>query len=177
MLIDFFVVFYLIPFSILGYRDGLLKKIVGMFTIIVAMILATKAMVVVGKLLSFGLLQNVRTQNFLGFFFVFLFLITVKFIVYRWFQKKKGTGEPKLLSRVIGVALGIFQGIFASSLMFVLLYFINMPPEAMKHDSALYRKFFFIAPGVFDFSTRLIPESKTFFDELQNQFGIAKLPD
>jgi len=176
-LLDLIILLYLIPFLILGYRDGLLKKSFAVLGSLIAFIMATKAMANVSGMIYNGYHLRKEMSNIIAFTIVLIVIVVLENLMYHWIHKTAVQDRPKLWSRIGGAFLGGLQGLVAASLMPVFLYIASLPPQKMKQESILYRPFFVIAPAVFDYCTSWVPESRAFIASLEEQFGHISNPD
>ncbi|RCK77290.1 MAG: hypothetical protein IGBAC_1599 [Ignavibacteriae bacterium] len=85
--------------------------------------------------------------------------------MYKWLSTKSTI--LKLINRFAGAILGAVQGILIASLVLLVLKFGDIPSEETRNDSLLYKDIVNVTPKVFDFFLGVVPESKSFFEEVQ----------
>jgi uncharacterized membrane protein required for colicin V production len=168
--LDLIILLYVIPFAILGYRDGFFKKSMGVLALLLGLIAATKLMAKAGKWVSKGFHAPPELSNIIAFFLVLALVVIAAKLLYRWIKGRTDQDIPKMFSRIAGAAIGAFEGLVATSLVLILLYVVDQPSLKLRQNSALYRPFIQLAPAVFDYSTMWVPESKAFLDELKDHF-------
>lgn len=165
-LADILIIIGLIVYMIIGYRDGLMKKIFGIAGFWGGLIVATKYMEIVGIRFMqwFDLEENIAYV--ISFFCIFTLVSLVGNLCYRWYGKTS-TESLNTYSRIGGALLGAAQGLVGLSLILLMLNIFEVPAEETQNASLLYNDTIQIAPAVFDFSTSWLPDSKLFYDEMK----------
>lgn len=164
---DILILAGILVFVLLGFRDGLLKKIFGILGVLGGLICATKFMSTVADFIEPWLNVGQETLLIFAFAAIFLGVVIVVNLFYRWFGET-GSDTLKTWSRLSGGFLGAAQGAVAVSLVLLMMSLFDLPSESAKRESALYDGVYQLAPKIFDYSTRWMPSSKKFFDELKN---------
>lgn len=173
--IDILILIGLLLFMVLGFRDGLLKKIFGILSFWGGLIIATKLMVPVGDLFTEWIGFSNEVSLIIAFAFLFLiFSLGVNF-AYRRFGSSNGE-SLKIFSRICGVILGACQGMVAISLVLVMFSLFDIPSKETKKESLIYEQSYQFAPVIFNYTTQWIPGSKDFMDELKSKIGSFQTP-
>jgi len=170
---DILIVLGIIVFIILGVRDGLMKKIFGIFGFLGGLICATKFVTPFSEVLIEWLSFSKEAAIILAFFTIFILIVILVNLLYRWFGQSSGDAI-KAWSRIAGGLLGAVQGAIAVSLILVMFNLFDLPTEETKIESLLYDEVFPIAPKVFDYTTKWMPDSKMFFDEIKDVIESVK---
>ena len=165
-IVDVFILIGIMIFILLGFRDGLLRKVFGILAVLGGIISATKFMSPTADFISQWINFGEETLVIISFFFIFILVIVFVNLFYRWFGES-GSDTLKVWSRLAGGFLGAAQGALAVSLVLLMFNLFDIPSEETKKGSTLYQPIFQLAPGIFDYSLRWIPSSKKFFDELK----------
>jgi uncharacterized membrane protein required for colicin V production len=173
--IDILIFIGVILFVVLGIRDGFFKKIFGILGFIGGLICATKFMAALGDIFMEVLGTSKEVSIIFAFFIIFIFVVVMVNVFYRWFGSSR-SDAIKPISRISGGILGAIQGVVAISLILVMLSFFGIPSEEEKFDSLIYDETVQIAPIVYDYTTRWMPDSKQFFEELGRNIENAKRP-
>ena len=164
---DILILAGILVFVLLGLRDGLLKKIFGILGVLGGLILATKFMSNVADFIEPWFNFGQEALLILAFSGIYLAVVIVVNLFYRWFGESE-SDTLKVWSRLSGGLLGALQGAVAVSLLLLMMNLFDLPSESAKKESALYDDVYQVAPKIFDYSTRWMPSSKKFFDELKN---------
>ena len=165
IIIDYVILVILGLSGFLGYRSGLFKKIFGIVSFIVALIVATKLMSPLGRSIANSFGFSIEISYVLGFFLVFVSTIVIQNII----SRKIGDwgGGVNIANRLGGVFLGLLQGTLLASLLLLMLSIFSTPSETTRTQSLLYKPVLNFAPLLFDLSSKLLPESKSFYEELR----------
>lgn len=163
--IDILILLTVLIFTFFGFKDGFFRKVFSILSLILGFILATKFMGVLGKLIIEWFDFSVLFSYLFAFFAIFFFVILLFTLIYKWLSTKSNV--LKFVNRFAGAILGAIQGILMASLVLLVLKFADIPSEETKSDSLLYKDIVNVTPKVFDFFLKTIPESKSFFEEVQ----------
>ena len=171
---DISVLAGLVFFIILGFRDGFFRRIFGLMGFLAGFVLATKFMSPLGDSINEVSGFSKEISHILGFLSIFLAVVLIEILFYRWVGKTRGE-ELKVLSRLAGGILGAIQGCMVVSLVLILLSIYDLPSEKDRQGSYSYHRIYHFAPIVFNRFTSWMPESKAFFDQLKQDFQNLKI--
>jgi membrane protein required for colicin V production len=171
---DILIIVGILLFVVLGFRDGFFKKIFGILGFLGGLICATKFMQPLGNYIASSLNFTLETSLIVAFFAIFIFFIIILNLLYKGFGRSGGD-TLKIWSRVAGGLLGAVQGAVAVSLILLMFDQFGMPDDETKQSSLLYDQTYQFAPIVFDYTTRWIPDSKKFFEELKGTIEDVKI--
>jgi uncharacterized membrane protein required for colicin V production len=162
---DILIIVAVALFVVLGIRDGFFRKIFGILGFLGGLICAAKFMTILSDVFieAIGLSKDI--SMIIAFFTIFIVVVVMVNLFYRWFGAS-GSDAIKPWSRIGGGLLGAVQGIFAASLILVMLSFFEIPSEEEKVDSFLYEDTVQITPIVYDYATKWMPDSKMFIEEI-----------
>ncbi|MDI6804545.1 MAG: CvpA family protein [Bacteroidota bacterium] len=163
--IDIIVFITVLLFILLGYKDGFFRKVFSILSLFIGFIIATKLMGPFGKLIIEWFEFAPYFSYPFAFFAILITVMLIVMLIYRWLGSK-GT-VLKLINRFGGALLGAAQGLLLMSLALLVLKFVDVPSEETKRDSFMYIHIINVAPKVFDFALTAVPESKTFFEEIE----------
>ncbi|MBI4418076.1 MAG: CvpA family protein [Ignavibacteriales bacterium] len=156
MIIDLFIIFPVIALCVLGFRDGIVKKGIGVVVTIIALIVAQ---LMVNDVAEFYVneFDSDRTDAvILGFYTVFFGLVFLQSLIYRLSGTEYRIGG--IADRIIGSILGLFQGLVIMSVIFMMLNLTGFPSRSYRNDSRLYKPVVNIAPQILDFTLEVVPE-------------------
>lgn len=172
---DILIIIGISFFVVVGFRDGFFKKVFGFFGFWGGLIAAIKFMDPVSELLRGWIDLSIEVAVIIAFFVIFLFCVVLVNLLYRWWGKS-GSETLAIRTRIWGSALGLCQGLLVVSLVLLMFSIFDSPSEEEQKASLLYKKTIGIAPFVFDYSTRWMPSSKAFFEEVKSKIETFKAP-
>jgi membrane protein required for colicin V production len=172
---DILILVGILLYAALGVRDGFFRKLYGIIVFVVALIAATKLMAPFSEFLINSMEFSETTAIILAIFIVFIGVIIIASLLYRWFGKS-ASDTINIWSRIFGGVLGFAQGIVAVSLILVMLGLFDIPSKEDKEGSALYEDVYQVTPNILDYTTRWLPSSKRFLDEIKEIIGQVKIP-
>jgi uncharacterized membrane protein required for colicin V production len=164
MLIDLLILFPLIVFGALGFRDGSIRKLVAIVVTIIAMFVSQYAMHDFSEFLKENFKTPLQTAPMTAFFMIFFIMFFLQAILYRFLTDNYKIG--KIVDRVVGVVLGTIEGLIVISVIIFVLTMSGPPSRRTIWDSRLYHPTAAIAPQIMDFFANLIPTTTKTFEKL-----------
>lgn len=164
MLIDLLIVFPLIAFGALGFRDGSVRKLVAIAVSIGAMFLGQFLMHDVGELLQENLHTQPATAPMTAFFMIFFMIFFLQAILYRFLTESFKIGG--IVDRVIGSVIGLVEGVIVVSVVIFILTLQGPPSRKTIWDSRLYLPTASVAPQIMDFFSNLTSSAKESIEKL-----------
>jgi uncharacterized membrane protein required for colicin V production len=144
-----------ILFTLLGLRDGLVRKLVSIGAIVLALFLAQAYMHDVGEFMSQNMGTSPNNAPSTAFLFIFLFVTLIVSIIYRVTSDNYRIGG--IADKVLGAVLGFVQGAMLASCFLLILAFQGIPSRETARESRLYKPLVNIAPQILDLGAELGP--------------------
>jgi uncharacterized membrane protein required for colicin V production len=156
MILDFLIGIPMLFFILLGFRDGVVRKLVAIIVLIAGLYLGQIYMYDLGQFLSEnGWVQSTNPSAY-GFLTIFLGMAILQGLLYKFIAKGYKIGG--FADRVGGLILGFVEGaLFISSLLFIFAL-SGFPSRETKRDARLYKPIVNLAPQILDFTSNLNPE-------------------
>lgn len=154
--LDLLIVTPIIIFTLLGFRDGIVRKIVGVIMTILALIAAKLFMADTGRIFveDFGA-DPVDAPTY-GFLFVFFIILLMQSLLYRLLARGYRIGG--ITDRILGSVIGFVQGVLIVSSFLVPLTLQDFPSQRTRNDSRLYKPVVNIAPRILDAAEAMASE-------------------
>ena len=165
MMLDVYLILGISAFVVVGFRDGFSKKVFGFFGVWGGLIAAIKLLDVTYDLFSQWASTDIDTSVALAIGLTLLLCVVLVNFSFRWFGQT-GDDTLNIKNRIAGAVLGGCQGLIAISTLLVILGIFGTPAEEDRESSTLYRGMAKLAPLVFDYSTKWMPSSMSFKEEL-----------
>jgi len=156
MTLDFLFLLPLIVFAVLGFRDGLVRKLVAIVCVIGAMFAAQYFQQDLGKIMRRELSVDPADAPAQAYFIIFMGIVLLQSLLYRLLTKAYKIGG--IADRTIGSALGLFEGMLIISVILVMLSLQGIPDRKLARDSRLYSLLVGIAPRITDIATTAVPD-------------------
>lgn len=162
--LDLLISVPIIIFSLIGFRDGLVKKLVAIIMMILGLVVAQTYRADVGRMIAefLGIYNN--TFVTLGFLVIFIGVVTLQALLYRILTANYKIGG--VADRSLGGILGFVQGVIFISAILMVYSVEGVPSKQAKRDSRFYRLVVNIAPQILDATSGIVPEFKGRLDEL-----------
>lgn len=165
---DIVIGMVLLLFMASGFRNGFLKKMIGLVCLIASLVIATKFSADLSELITTNL--NVSLSKSTGFFLSFILIVLgitlIQSILYRMIFKEI---SEAMWNKLLGLVMGLVEGGLAISItLIVLSIYLDMPSIETKQTSELYKPVKNFAPMVFDQVNSYLPESEDFFYSVTN---------
>lgn len=146
--IDYILIAIIIIGFILGYKDGLVRKLIGLAGLILAIYLAITYASEIGEKLAPIFNNENYLAKIIGGFVIFMGTILIVSIIKRLIHPVDKVN--KFLNQLLGGIAGIIQIIFFASIFLLLLNILNIPKEEDKNNSLLYASIYSITPNFID---------------------------
>ena len=161
-LIDYIILGFFVLGFILGFKDGLIKKIFSLIGFVLAIFLAFTFSARVRSFLVNYFDLNPSTAVAVSFILVFLIVFILLKIIVKIIRPKKSV--LGFIDRMLGGLIGTFQiGLFLSGLLIFLSLF-NFPNDKEKSNLKYYNFTYNLLPETFDFVKIIYPDSEIVFD-------------
>jgi len=161
----------LIP-AVGGYRNGFLKSLLSLVSIIVGIYLATRFHTGFRLVLS-KLFTNPRAVDIVSFLLIIAITYFIGvFIANRLSKINKLT---QILDKGLGLGLGFLKGVVVSSLLLIILTSISLFPQSVLKASVLQSYLLPVAPKVYDYVSTIVPINKKSFLDLNPYFQVDSL--
>lgn len=147
--LDYIIISIVVIGFILGYKDGIIRKIIGLLGLVAAIFLAVNYADVLGSQLTTVFNNEDYLAKIISGVIIFLATILLAAILKRILHPADKVN--KFLNQLLGGIAGVIQLIFFTSVAFLLLNILNFPNEKDKENSVLYSSVYQILPSTIDF--------------------------
>jgi len=155
MLLDILIFIPMLIFICLGFRDGIVRKVVAIITLIICLFLGHFYAQQVGQFLVKSNIVAPADSHMYGFLTVFIGIFLLQSLLYRLITKNYKIGG--IADKIVGVFLGFVEGaIFISSMLYI-LKFGGFPDRETARDTRFYKAFVNIAPQILDIPEAINP--------------------
>lgn len=146
--IDYIIIAVACIGFILGFKDGLIRKIIGLIGLIAGILLAIEFSQRLGKFLNPFFSNDDYLANVIAGILIFLITILIASILKRIIHPVDKLN--KFLNQLIGGILGTVQIIFFLSGIFLILDILGFPNSQIKKSSTFYPYVYNIIPKSID---------------------------
>jgi len=156
--VDLIIIAVLLVGFVLGFKDGFVRKLIGVIGFALAIISAVVFKDALGKMIeyAFGIEYYLAEimAGFAVFFVVILIFTLIKRIVHPFDRVNN------LVNQIIGGLVGVIQLLYFLSAVFILLNIFDVPHKAVKKSSAFYEYTYEIIPLTIEYLNNYTPETK-----------------
>ncbi len=147
--IDYIVIAIVLIGFLLGFKDGLIRKIIGIVGLIIAIGLAIQFSEPVGIFIAPVFGNEVYLANIVAGILIFALTMLVFTLIKRIVQPLDRVN--KFVNQILGGAAGAIQIIFFLSAFFIFLNVFRIPSKEAKDNSLVYYTVSGIIPSTIDF--------------------------
>jgi membrane protein required for colicin V production len=165
-ILDIIIVVFIAVGFILGFKDGFVRKIIGLVGFILATYLSIKLAPAFGRTIESLFKIEFYFAEIVGGIIIFLIVILLTSIIKRLihpFDKVNNT-----INQIIGGVVGIIQMLFFLSAIFLLLNVFNQPGEKLTSKSYFHGKVLNIIPSVINYVKDYTPQTKKIIKDYIN---------
>lgn len=157
---------------ILGYKDGLIRKIVGLIGFILAIYLSLKYAPEIGKLVESIIGIEYYLSRILGGMIIFIVIVVITAALKRIIHPFDKVNN--VINQVLGGIIGGIQILFFISAVFFLLNVFSVPNKESRHESMFYNKVNSIIPLTIEYMSDYTPETKKIIKDYINDKDSTK---
>jgi len=147
--LDYIIIALILVGFILGYKDGLVRKIIGLLGIFAGIFLAVKFSDSLGRILSPLMDNELYLSEIIAGVIIFLLCIIIASIIKRVIHPHDKVN--KFLNQFLGGLTGILQIVFFTSIAFLFLSLFSFPSKETSRKSILYSSVYSVVPSTIDF--------------------------
>lgn len=146
--IDYILIAFLAIGFLLGYKDGLIRKLIGLLGFILALFLAFQFSTEAGVFLQPIFSDDVYLSEMVGGFVVFLIVIFIVSILKRVIHPTDKVN--KFVNQIIGGFIGVLQMVFFVSGFLLFLNLFNVPAKETRDNSLLFTPVYKVIPATLE---------------------------
>jgi len=169
MLLDILIVVPIILFTLMGLRDGIVRKAIAILVMIGGLFAGQIFQHDAGEFLVSKVGADPSSAPMLGYLTIFFGLVLLQALVYRLVAGKYKIGG--VADRIIGCGLGFAEGMLLVSSILLILLPTGFPSRTTARDSRFYKSVVNIAPQILDVESSINTES------IQESIGIPTKKD
>jgi membrane protein required for colicin V production len=147
--IDYIIIIFFAVGFILGFKDGLIRKLIGLAGILIGIFLAVKFSDTFGKVITPFFNNEEYLAGIIGGFLIFIATVILASVIKRLVHPHDKVN--KLVNQISGGIIGSVQILFFLSVIFLLLGVFNFPNEKAAGKSLFYKPVYSIVPGTIGF--------------------------
>lgn len=168
--IDIIIIGVILFFVLKGILKGFTRELMGILSFIISFVIALSLMKNAANFLD-NYIGNYWISLIVGYIAVFLIVFIIIHIMSGAIHKLIKISSLGWLNRIGGAVFGLFFSGMLISMAVFLVSFIPLETEIPpgKKNSQFYPYFEKIAPRVYDFFSKVIPGSKSLYDDIQNK--------
>lgn len=146
---DYFIILILLIGFILGFKDGLVRKIIGLLGVIVGLALAIQYSEVAGSYISPVFNNELYLAEIIAGILIFVLTIFTTSVIKRIVHPLDKVN--RFLNQFMGGLTGALQMLFFISAFLLFLDIFNIPSKSTKDISVLYGEVYSLIPKTIDF--------------------------
>jgi membrane protein required for colicin V production len=170
--VDLIVIATVLVGFILGYKDGLVRKLIGIIGFALAIVSAAVLKDDLGRLIENAFGMEFYLAEITGGVLIFLTVILIFTLLKRVIHPFDKVNN--LINQLIGGVVGIFQLLFFLSAVFLLLNVFDIPGKKTEEESIFYSFTSRIIPATIDFLNNYTPQTKEILEDYINDIDTTR---
>lgn len=171
-ILDLIIVFVILIGFILGYKDGFVRKIIGLIGFITAVILAAVFYEKVGGYIESYTGIEIYLSKVVAGVLIFIVVMVIFSLLKRWIHPFDKVNS--FLNQLLGGVIGAIQIAFFLSAVFFLLRVFEIPAKSAINSSLFYSKIYEILPTTIDYLNSYTPRTKEILKDYINEKDTLK---
>lgn len=166
-LLDIIIILIALIGFILGYKDGFIRKVIGLIGFGLGIFFSVKLAGELGKILEkiFGI--EFYLSEIIAGIIIFLFIIFLSSVIKRIVHPFDKVNN--LINQIIGGAVGVIQILYFVSALLFLMNIFNAPSKRIKGSSLLYNTIYNIIPSTVNYLNNYTPKTKEIIKDYINE--------
>ncbi len=148
-LLDIILIFFILIGFILGFKDGFVRKLIGLIGFALAVFLAIKFAFTFGEFIESFTGIEIYLSEIIGGILIFLVVIFIFSVIKRFVHPFDKVNN--LVNQITGGFVGGIQILFVLSAFLIVLNIFNTPGKKLQDNSILYHKVYNIIPATIEF--------------------------
>ncbi len=161
--IDYIIIGFIALGFILGFKDGLVRKIIGLIGLFLAIGLAFEFSDDAGVFLSSLFNGDLELATIIGGIFIFFSALLIVAILKRILHPVDKVN--KFVNQLLGGISGAVQMLFFLSALLILFAIFNVPSETERNKSLLYKPVYKVVPFTVDLLMGENSKAKEFLND------------
>lgn len=165
--IDIIIVAAIVVGFILGFKEGFIRKLIGISGFILAVLAAVLLSASFGRFIEAAFSIEFYLAEILGGVLIFAAIMVVFAILKRVIHPFDKVNN--LINQLVGGFVGILQLLILLSALFLLFNIFNFPDKAAQKSSMLYQTTYDIIPAAMGFLKNYTPSTEEIIKDYINQ--------
>ena len=165
--IDYIIFAVILIGFLLGYKDGLVRKVIGIIGLLVGVILAFEFSGQAGIFLAPIFDNEIYLAEIIGGILIFLIVILIASIIKRIVHPVDKVN--RFINQLLGGISGAIQMIFFISGFLLFLNIFSVPSETARDNSLTYEKIYLVIPTTIDLIIGDDSKASSYIDDFIQQ--------
>lgn len=165
--LDFIILAAVIIGFILGFKDGFVRKLIGIIGFIIAVLAATSFSSGLGKIIEYQFGIEYYLAEIMGGVFIFAAIIVIFTILKRVIHPFDKVNN--FINQLVGGIVGITQLLIFLSALFLLLNIFGFPDKSTKKASVFYSTTYSLIPASINYIKEYTPTSEDIIKDYINK--------
>jgi membrane protein required for colicin V production len=157
---------------ILGFKDGFIRKLIGILGLAIAVVFALNFSGALGKSIESVLNIELYLAEIIAGASIFLATISIFSVIKRVVHPFDKVND--IINQIIGGVIGVIQVIFFASAVLLILNVFNFPEKKTAAESYLYNPVYSLIPATIDFLGGYTPQTKKLIKDYINEKDTTK---
>ncbi|MGB5895229.1 MAG: CvpA family protein [Ignavibacteriaceae bacterium] len=161
--IDLIIIITVLVGFILGFKDGFVRKLIGLVGFGLAIVLAALFKDDLGKMVEYAFDIEIYLAEIIAGITIFLGVILIFTLLKRVIHPFDKVNN--LINQVVGGVVGILQLLYFLSAVFLLLNIFDIPGKSVRKSSSFYNITYKVIPVTIDILTNYISKPENIIND------------
>jgi membrane protein required for colicin V production len=167
---DVIILMPLAFFAWLGYRNGLVREILGIVGVVLALFIGFQY---AGPATNWFNTDTVEKSQYLPYFTFFIIFIVILILIRLTIFFMEEFLSVLMLSvpnRILGSFFGILKASLFISIALIIFDSVELPEKSTRQSSLTYNTLVGVAPKAYDLAAFFYPGAETYYDDIHIRF-------
>lgn len=172
ILLDVLIIASVVVGFILGFKDGFIRKMVGLVGFILAIVASVFFAGKLGKLIEslFGI--EYYLAEIIGGILIFILITAIFMILKRVVHPFDKVNN--LINQIVGGVVGAIQILYFLSAIFIIINVFNLPDKKTRDESIFYKLNYQVIPLTIQYISNYTPQPRKLIEEYINEKDISQ---
>ncbi len=172
ILLDILIIISVVVGFILGFKDGFIRKLVGIIGFAVAIVSAVFFAGKLGKLIEsfFGI--EYYLAEIIGGLVIFFSIITIFMLLKRIVHPFDKINN--LLNQIVGGLVGSIQILYFLSAIFIIVNIFDLPEKNTRQNSLFYKLTYQVIPLTIEYLSNYTPQPRKLIEDYINEKDVSQ---
>lgn len=161
-------------FAWLGFRNGLVREILGIFGVVLALFIGFQYAGPATNWFNTETIENTAYLPYFTFFIIFIVILILIRLTIFFMEEFLSVLMLSVPNRILGSLFGILKASLFISIALIIFDAVDVPDKDVRQSSFTYNTLLGVAPKAYDAVAFFYPGAESYYEDIHNRFEAFK---